>query len=198
MGIAGGFCVVHDRAKDVLAEVADVKAEIDKFRDNEHMQDFQDNADKLKFLHVLPYILVFAMVCFGGVWWRAGNCCCCPNGHILDCIPLIFFSIFWLLSFIIMTIIAGISWAVSAWAMAQEIKGVFKSDPTLGDLLDHVQEKYPDFWKYVFDGLIEGLKQLRTSSTIFVVVCILGVVYACCFCCCKPYKKEGAEDGNKV
>lgn len=196
------FCVIHDKAEVVYSEVQEVEAQIDAIISSDAIKDFEEQASKLAYLHALPYLLVISTLFFSCLWFKNGACCCCKGGSMLDCCgPILLQSIFWLISFIIMTIIAAIGWVVQYVIMeavipAQDPK-IFVGEPKIGDVLDHIKDVFPDFWKYVFDGLVEGLEMMRTAATIFVVVCLVVAVYSCAFCCARPYPVEEKDGCNK-
>jgi len=184
---------MYKSAEELVGMAKNVTGEIDKMIEDPAVKEFQKNADYLKFLHALPYILVLSTLFFVVLWCKNGACCCCKNGTVLQCCCIVLpQALLWLVSFVIMTIFAAVGYLVQYVLLEQKVD-TFEGEPTVGDLLDHIQNFYAEFWELVFKELVDGLEQFRLASTIFVVACIIVVIYTCCFCCCRPYAVNKAE-----
>merc|ERR1711879_1024724 len=91
---------------------------------------------------------------------------------------------------------------MGGWTMrnkSDEVKlgSLFNGNPSLKELLEHIQTAYPDFWALVFANLEKGLIQFYASFVVFLFICILIAFYGCSLCCCRPYTiREAATDGK--
>jgi len=193
------YCEIYKSAETLDSSYNSIKAEIDKLTTGDAIDSFNKGAENLKYLHILPWILVLSTVFFGCMWFKNGACCCCSNGSFMwCCLVSVPQAITWLLAFILMTIFTGIGFAFGPVVLNTELPD-FKGNPTVGTLLDHIQAAFPRFWEIVFEELVSGLDTFRTASTIFVVICMIIVVYSCCFCCCRPYGVgDKANEGGQV
>jgi len=192
------YCNIWGRADSIKNAVGDVTKEIDKFIDSDLVKEYQKEGDKLVGLHALPYILVISALFFFGFWWRGGQCWCwpcCTGGSKLGCIYIFPHIIFWLVFFIINSIIVGAG--IFLKFFSEEVKVDFlKGKPNLKEFLDHVKTTYPEFWNKVFADMEEGLDFMWHAALVFHFFCIIIVSYGCCMCCCRPYKEP--KDTGKV
>jgi len=194
--VAPVYCKIWESAETLDQSYTQIKAEIDKLTTGGPIDTFNDYAQYLKFLHILPWILVLSTVFFAFMWWKNGACCCCSNGSVAHfCLLALPQAIFWLLAFIFMSIFTVIGFAFGPVVMEVKVDS-FKGQPTVGVLIEHIQNAFPEFWKIVFDDLESGLATFRTASTLFVIASIIIIVYSCCFCCCRPYGK--GENADKA
>jgi len=192
------YCEIWKSAQILDTSYVSIKTEIDKMTTGDAIDTFNNAAKNLKFLHILPWILVLSTLIFGVMWWKNGACCCCSNGTFMwCCLVSVPQAVTWLLAFILMSIFTGIGFAFGPVVLDLKVDE-FKGQPTVGTLLDHVKDTFPEFWAIVFEELVSGLDTFRSSSTIFVVCCLIIIIYSCCFCCCRPYGigDDKANDGR--
>eukprot|EP00928_Gymnodinium_smaydae_P018323 TRINITY_DN1697_c0_g2_i1.p1 TRINITY_DN1697_c0_g2~~TRINITY_DN1697_c0_g2_i1.p1 ORF type:complete len:375 (+),score=89.53 TRINITY_DN1697_c0_g2_i1:61-1185(+) len=181
------FCEMRKNSDELSKMGTEIRNMIATFTQNDGVVMFEAQTGNLMALHALPYVLVLSTVFFAVLWYKNGACCCCSNGSCIQVVCLILPQVvFWLVAFVIMAIFAGIGWAFSIVILPMQMPG-FKGEPTIADLLDHIQTEFSGFWDAVFADMVDGLQEFRTASTVFTVACILVILYSCCFCCCRPY-----------
>lgn len=93
------YCKIDGSATLIKGGVADVDKEIDKFRNSEYMNKFVDNADKLDYIHALPYVMILSLIFFSIFWLRGGVCPCSRGGKFLDFVFLVMHALLWLVFF---------------------------------------------------------------------------------------------------
>lgn len=186
------YCSIHASASAVVASVGTVNAEIDKFIDSDMVGNYKDHANKLTFLHILPYVLVISALFFFIIWWK-------KTSKIGCCVYLIAHAVFWLLYFVINTIILALAILVKYAGDQIEIP-FLKGKPNLTEFIEHIQTTYPEFWAVVFADMEEGLEFLFRSAAVFEVFCIVIVAYGCCLGCWRPYRDASAKvvDASEV
>jgi uncharacterized membrane protein len=191
------FCAIWDSGDELYNMYQTVQAEIDTFTTGEAIEQFNEYAGYMRYLHALPWVLTLSTVFFAIMWIKNGACCCCTNGSFLQCLCLALpQSIFWFLAFIIMAIFAAIGYAWQFVVLDQTVSD-FNGEPTVGQLLDHFQTAFPEFWDLVFKDLSEGLALFRIAATIFVIACLIIAIYSCCFCCRRPYETESNKQDSE-
>lgn len=184
------YCEIHTAANDIITGYDDVDAALNRFSSGEIIDDWEEYAPYLEVMHSMPYILVVGVMFFYCFWMRGGVCCCCEGGTLCGFV-LIFYAIFWLLCFILYFVICVVGISVKYFADRYEVT-VFDGNPTVDEVLDHIQTKFPEFWNVVFADMEDGLSTLLTASFFMVAASLLIVFYSCCECCCCPYR--GAKD----
>lgn len=189
------FCSLYDTSNEVVNGVSEVNDQINKFTDSEMVQEWKENADYLQALHGLPYILVISSAFFLCFWWRDGACwccCCCKDGSKLGCLYIFPHAFFWLVFFIINTIVFAIGILVPI--ASEDLKlDVLNNKPTLKVFMEHLETKFPEFYDLVFKGLIDGLNGMWRASAVFEFFSIAIIMYGCCMCCCRPYRREYSQ-----
>jgi len=132
---------------------------------------------------------VVGMVFFTLFWFKDAACLCC-GGSCCGSLAAILFTLLWLIFFTVSAIIFGTGYLIRNRADEIPIDGVFAKDVSLEALLEHIQTEYSAFWDIVFKDLEEGLEMLYGSSFIFVVICLIIMMYALSICCCRPYTNK--------
>lgn len=194
--VVPGFCETWRAADDIILGMDDVDAEIDKFKKSDAIEDFNKYRDVIDALHVLPYLMVFALAFFSYFFYQGGLCCCCRGGTIRGSLCLFPFAFCWLIGFVIWVAICATGVAVVV--LQDDIKvSELKGDPTVGTVIDHIQEQYPEFWNMVFADLEDGLKFMYFASWFVLATALLIFLFTCAVCICRPYhhalpKEEGA------
>jgi hypothetical protein len=189
------FCEISNSADSIVAGMAMVTAEIDKFKESDLVKQWDENKTYLTLLHCMPYFMVIAMLFFTLFWYRGGVCCFCRGGTKAGC-GLILMAIFWLVSFILYVVVLGTGIALSVLKDQIEVP-VLKGTPSLEQAIDHIEYQYPEFWRIVFAGLVDGLDQLYKASWFFNVVALIILIYSFCECCCCPYRKKADPEPKK-
>lgn len=192
------YCSMYRLADETVAGVAGVRAEIDSMAKSDEVKTWEDNADKLNYLHALPYILVISALFFACGWYLHGSCwccCCCRQGQsgARSCMWVFPHFLFWFIFFIINSIIVVAGFVIQESLNEVKLKGVLKGDPTVEEFIDHVQLVYPEFWNVVFGKMETGLLDMWRAAIIFEVFCIVIVAYGCCMCCCRPYRRSDTD-----
>jgi len=188
------FCGIWASGGEIVNGMAAVTKEINAFKDSDIVKQWDDNKGYLTGLHAIPWILVIGMVFFSLFWLRGGVCCCCREGTWCGCM-LIFYALFWLVSFVIYLIIALVGVGIKYGAKNIEVP-VLKGKPTLEEAISHIKVNYPEFWSTVFADLEDGLSLLLDSSFFFVGAALLIMLYSLVLCCCCPYRKPKDQQGS--
>merc|ERR1719230_1452530 len=114
--------------------------------DNEAVKNVQDNVSLLQLMHALPYLLVISMLFFLCFWLKDAAPPCC-GGSVLGCLPALLHLLTWLVFLVLSSVICSIGITIKYNADQVPMPaGVFKGDPSLKDLLEHIQEAFPEFW----------------------------------------------------
>merc|ERR1712183_585776 len=166
--------------QETARQLNEITQELDQL-DTDQVKSFEENSDRLVLLHALPYVLLLSMLFFFCFWKKDAACCCC-GGSLGGCVALVLHLVLWLVFLIISLVIVVIAWTFKFGQDKIELKGQFNNDPTLEQLLNHIEIGYPEFWKLVIVPLEEPLDQFYTAAFIFLVFCILISFYGCCLC----------------
>jgi len=185
------FCSIYTSSEGIVAGVSTVNKAIDSFKTSDIVEKWDDYHKFLILLHGLPYIMVIALLFFSCFWLKGGVCCCCKGGTLAT-LALIPFSLFWLLAFVIYSIVCVIGVTVKYSSDRIDVP-VLKGKPNLKQAIEHIETVFPEFWKLVFADLSDGLDLLLKASFFFVVACIIIALYSCCECLCCPYRKASKE-----
>lgn len=191
-GTSPMYCGIYVAALELEAGSGKATAEIDRFTQMQQVRDFEANSDRLQAVHALPYLMLLSMVFFFIFWWRDAACCCC-GGSIVGLIALALHLICWLVFFVLMSIISAAGLTLTVGRDKVKVTGVVKGNPTLGELLDHIQVSFPEFWGLVFKPLSAPGEQLLQAALVFWVLCVLLLLYGSCLCCCRPYTERHEE-----
>jgi len=189
------FCEIYIAGNTLDTAVGAITKEIGKFIDGDLVKQFNDYSQYMDYLHGLPYILVLSMVFFT-CWFAKDGACCCCGASCIGCLALIPYFVLWLAFFIISSLVVGIGGAYTYYLREVPLD-MFAGKPTLAELLEHIQTKFPEFWDTVFAELGEGLEFFWYSAIVFWVFCILIWLYGCCICCCCPYKKHHSKSSSE-
>lgn len=198
------YCEMHKQAGLIVEQKETVDKQIDKFTDNDLVKRYNKYSRFLFAMHGLPYLLWISAFCFAYVWYFDGAAWCpfckncpCAGGSKIGCCFIFFHILFWLVIFILASVVTGIGMALK-FASDQIQLDFLKGKPNLKQVLEHIQTEYADFWDVVFGDLEPGLNQLFRAACAFEVFCVVIVVYGCCMCCCRPYRDQKAPDGTPI
>eukprot|EP00933_Yihiella_yeosuensis_P072237 TRINITY_DN8057_c2_g1_i1.p1 TRINITY_DN8057_c2_g1~~TRINITY_DN8057_c2_g1_i1.p1 ORF type:complete len:401 (-),score=51.76 TRINITY_DN8057_c2_g1_i1:327-1529(-) len=183
------YCNIHTKSAELEKGAAKVSAQIDKFQNNKFVKDFENYSGKLGLLHALPYVLCLSLFFFFVFWWRDAACCLFGGGFI-GCTSYILHFILWLVFFILSTIICAIGYTYKYFADRIPTGKTFNQDPTMKDLLVHLEKTFPRFWDLVFQPLSDPCEQFLLSVSFFELVCVLILFYGWITCCCCPYTEK--------
>mmetsp|Transcript_19259 Transcript_19259/g.36042 ORF Transcript_19259/g.36042 Transcript_19259/m.36042 type:complete len:349 (-) Transcript_19259:24-1070(-) len=187
------YCEIYISADLIIEGFADVDKALDKFKNGEIIKTWSDYSSYLVCLHAMPYILIIGLLFFTFFWMRGGVCCCCRGGTKTGFL-LLFYVILWLVCFILYFVVCVVGIAIK-YASDKFKVSIFEDDPTIEDVLEHIQTKFPEFWKLVFADMEDGLDILLKASFFMVVGSILISIYSCCECCCCPYREKADKAG---
>jgi len=196
------YCGIWSSSDAIAAKAsADVKPQLDKFINTDLAQKWEDKSglalhETLQMLHGVPYILVLAMVFLTLWWWK--DAVCCSGGSCCGKIFMLFFMVLWLVFTVMSAAICGIGYIIRNKSEDIELDPageVFQGNPSLKDILDHIQTEYPEFWKIVFpEDLIAGLEQVNGAFVVFLAVCMVSLIYSLTVCICRPYQENAEKD----
>lgn len=196
-GAVQSFCEIYSNAGRILDGMSEVTKAIDAFEKNDAVKVWDDYSDFLTFLHLLPYIMVIALIFFSLFWLKGGICCCCKQGSLCGSLALFPFAIFWLVTFIIYAVILAIGYTIKVLSKDIEVDGL-KGKPSLKEAIEHIKDKFPLFWKTVFADMEDPCLHLYNSAWFFTIAALLILVYSLCTCCCRPYQKTEAAENAAV
>jgi hypothetical protein len=180
------YCEIYEAADGLVAGAQDALDAIDELINSEGVQQFEEHSDRLALLYVMPYLLLVSLLFFSCFWKKDAAWCCC-GGSIVGCLVWALHLAFWLASLIINFVIVGVAWQ---WKFKQDkitMGPPFKGNPTLAELLSHIETTYPSFWAMVVVPLEDPLNQLYVSSFVLLAACILLGFYGLCLPVCRPY-----------
>jgi hypothetical protein len=180
------YCKIYLAADGLVAGARTALDAVDQLADSDQVKTFEENSDRLVLLHAMPYVLLLSMLFFFCFWKKDAACCCC-GGSLGGCVALVLHLLLWLVFLIISLIIVVIAWTFKFGQDKIELTGQFNNDPTLEQLLNHIETSYPEFWKLVIVPLEQPLDQFYTAAFLFLMFCILISFYGCCLCLCRPY-----------
>jgi TM2 domain-containing membrane protein YozV len=184
------YCGMYELGLGLAEGTSGVNSAIDKLIDSDEVRRFEDEAEKLVYLHALPYALLVSLFFFVVFWYKDAACLGC-GGTVIGALACCCHLIFWLVFFIVSIIFVAIGVGIMYLADNAELTGAgLKGDPTLGELLDHVQTTYPTFWDIVFEPLEYPMLLFWRAFVVFLFFCIVIFFYGCCVCTCRPYKKK--------
>jgi hypothetical protein len=190
------YCEIYNSALELETTIKDVNAEIDKMENSDAMATFNDNAGSLNGLHMLPWLMIIALSLYTCFWYASyGTCCCCSDsgGKCCPTLLLIPHTLLCLLFFVFTTIFIGLSIIWKSWVLEAKLEDL-EGDPTVGDVLEHIQTAFPDFWETVFADLEKGLLAYVGACWVLFFATIVTVVYMVCVCLCRPYKPQEKQE----
>jgi len=195
IGTSVFYCNIYGSAKMVMDIVPETTAAIDAFIESDMVKSYNEYAGNLKLLHALPWITLGPAALFFFFFWKtAGTCVCCKGGGVMSCLCFIFpFAFFWLLFFVINTILVAVGIVVKHGQDRIELP-MLQGKPTLEEFIAHVQATYPEFWALVFEDMVASLDFMNNAFLIYEVFAIVILFYGLCMCACNPYK----DDEGKV
>mmetsp|Transcript_38513 Transcript_38513/g.87584 ORF Transcript_38513/g.87584 Transcript_38513/m.87584 type:complete len:344 (-) Transcript_38513:89-1120(-) len=183
------YCGIYKAGAELVSRATTVRAEIDRIEGSGAVDNFEEYSGYFVALHALSYLLVIAMV-FYTFFWAQGGVCCSDGASRFSCCTLLAFSIFWFIAFVLM--LAVVAGGVVAKRGAAEVRiAQLNGSPTVAELLENIEARFPQFWTTVFENLISGLRKWVGASAVLMAICIFVMVYACCICCVRPYRKNG-------
>jgi len=159
------FCGIYTSADGIVTGIAEVDKAINAFKTSDAVKKFEDNKTLLTLLHALPYFMVIALLFFAIFWWRGGVCCCCRGGTKCGTFALIPSILFWLVSFVIYTVVLAAGIMVKL--MADKIPvPVLKGEPNLDVAINHIKTNFPEFWNAVFQDMEDSLDKPVESAPV--------------------------------
>jgi len=176
------YCNIHRSAAEIVTGMSTVTQALATFKDSEIVKRWTEHEDQLVYLHALPYVMVFSLLCFSLFWIRGGVCCCFRDGTIAT-LALIPFALCWLTSFVIYLVIFILGVGIKYLADKVPVFAL-RGAPSLEKAIAHLQTNFPAFWNLVFADMVDGLDLLFKSSAFIVVVALLIALYSGCVCCC--------------
>jgi len=183
------YCDIYSAADGLLDGAQQTLNEVDKLIDSDEAEYFEKNTDRLVLLHLLPYPLVLSMLFFTCFWKKDAACCCC-GGSLGGCILLLLHFALWLVSLVGSMLIVVIAWGFKFHQDKIEVGPPVKGNPTLEELLEHIQQSYPGFWDIVVVPLEGPLNQLYVAAFIMLVACLYISIYGLSVCLCRPYTNK--------
>lgn len=161
-----GYCSIYSNAYFIVSETEIVTEQIDKYVNSEIVNTWEDNKDLLTYLYALPLVLILSALFFFLFWWKDAACVCSKGGSKIGCCFLLLHSFFCFAFFIIATIVCSVGWVVQYESDEITTDNTFKGDPSLKELLDHVETTYPTLWNSVMGDLEPALKLFLASMTL--------------------------------
>lgn len=191
------YCEMHTQADTLHGTVSSVNNEIDKLTDGDQIKTFKNNSNILNALHGLPYLMLFSMLLLSCFWCAEKPACCCCGGNVgPGCAffwHLAFCFAFWLICVVFIVVRAMTLHAFETTTINQ-----FEGNPTIMDLLNHIQNQWPEFWDIALSKFVERLDGFVNSMAAAMALLILIFIYSCglCICCGKPYVASSAAVGD--
>uniref|UniRef100_A0A7S4UWV5 Uncharacterized protein n=1 Tax=Alexandrium monilatum TaxID=311494 RepID=A0A7S4UWV5_9DINO len=178
------FCSIYEAGGTVLSQVQSVRAEIDRFKGSKEVEIFE-YAVYFCLLYILPYFLVVSMIFLTCFWAQGGDCY--GSSRSMAVCTAILFALFLIVAFALMTTVVVAGRAVARADAAEVHVTQLRGDPTVVQLLGHIEANFPEVWDLVFSNFIRGLSGWVGASAVLLAICIIVMLYSCCLCCCRPY-----------
>jgi len=189
-----GYCKIYKNADAIASSTGEVTKAIDAFYENDFVRGYEEQGDNMRGLHLLPYVLMVSMLCFLLFWCRDAACPCSGSGGskiggaAVSCHALL-----WLVFFVWNTVVTAAGLAVVHFPARVKVE-FLKGGPSLEELIEHVEQQYPEFAAIVFEPLAGPGEKFLTACITFEIFCAIIVVYGCCVCCWTPYRDD--DDGR--
>mmetsp|Transcript_74028 Transcript_74028/g.217219 ORF Transcript_74028/g.217219 Transcript_74028/m.217219 type:complete len:351 (-) Transcript_74028:291-1343(-) len=181
------FCSVRSAAADIAAGVSTVTQGVDEITGNEAITEFENMSAKFSWtVNLLPYIF-WVCALFYLVFFMTSRPSC--RGGRIACCSCTFHGIFFFLSLLISISIVAAGIAIVIVAADWRVPEPFRGQPTIADLVDHLQTNFPEFYRVVLEDLIDGLKKTFNAYVVFLAAHIMLLINACT-CCCGLYSSQ--------
>jgi len=179
------YCEIYGAANELVDGAQATLDAIDDLIDSEQAQRLPDD-HRIAFLYVLPYLLLVSLLFFSCFWKKDASWCCC-GGSVVGCLAWALHLAFWLASLVVNLVIVVAAWRLKFKQDDVTVGVPFRGNPTLAELLSHIETTYPSFWAIVVVPLEDPLNKLYVSSFVLLAACILLGFYALCLPVCRPY-----------
>jgi hypothetical protein len=180
------YCEIYEAADGLVDGAQATLDAIDDLIGSEQVQRFEDHSDRLALLYVLPYLLLVSLLFFSCFWKKDAAWCCC-GGSVVGCLAWTLHLAFGLVALIVNLVIVAAAWRLKFQQDDITMGAPFKGNPTLAELLSHVETTYPSFWAIVVVPLEDPLNKLYVSSFVLLAACVLLGFYGVCLPVCRPY-----------
>lgn len=187
------FCQIYADATTLLDGVAEVNSQIDTFTTGENVDDIKTVVNGLNALHGLPYCMLLSMLFFACFWYaEKPACCCCGGKFISGCAFMFHLSCCWFLFFwcALFVAIRGVTLDQMEKTPAESFQG----NPTVKEVIDHMQNEWPEFWDIAMKKLVDALDGFVSSMAAAMALVLIIFIYTCglCITCGKPYSEKNA------
>lgn len=188
------FCQIYRDTTTLLDSVASVNRQIDTFTTGDSVNDVKDGVDRLSALHGLPYCMLLSMLFFACFWYAEKPACCCCGGKFLSgCAFFFHLSCCWFLF-----VWCAVFIAVRGLTLDQIEKtraSNFEGNPTVKEVIDHIQNEWPVFWDIAMKKLVDALDGFVNSMASAMALVLIIFIYSCglCIMCGKPYSEKNAD-----
>jgi len=150
----------------------------------------------LNIMHVLPYLLLLSMG-FHTFYWYKDDLPIPFCGPCLGRFGLLFHLAILLIFTGLITTVLVISLTFAEFQNQVPLVGVFENqEPTLEDVLLHIEGNYPNFWMIVIDPLIEPLKMMYYATWSLWACCIFMWLFNITVTCFRPYKEKKIQSST--
>eukprot|EP00930_Biecheleria_cincta_P027772 TRINITY_DN19439_c0_g1_i1.p1 TRINITY_DN19439_c0_g1~~TRINITY_DN19439_c0_g1_i1.p1 ORF type:complete len:363 (-),score=51.34 TRINITY_DN19439_c0_g1_i1:146-1234(-) len=191
------YCQIFTDTTALKDSVTEVNKEIDNLSGSDGVKAFQDNASALNVLHALPSMMFISMLFLTCFWFAEKPACCCCGGRFLSgCawfMHLSFCSSLWF----VCVLFVAIRNAMLQQMETTTIKDV-SGNPTVKQLVDHLQKAWPQFWDIGLKKFVDELDGFVNSMAATMALVMIIFVYSCLLCvmCGKPY--AASKDARSV
>jgi len=178
------YCNLYNQGQSIIDSILPLQAALKLFTDHEYVLKFEENSGKLEFMKGGPAFLLIGMLFFL-MFFLQGDATCC--GSCCGCACLSCCTFYWLFFLIICSIIAGLGMATMQLAKTEKLASI-PGEPTIDELLTHIEVEFTEFYDYVFKDMIASMLLVYKSAIVYEGVLSFIFWYSCCLCCCRPYK----------
>lgn len=189
-------CRIYIRAGALASEMREVLSQAQGFASSEAADALRDAVGSLSTLHGLPSPLLVAMIFVTYLW------CGCWYGNkgqedfrLARC-SLVPFSCCWSGAFMstILVIIVASRRSVAEVGLADVDLPLLRGDVTDPEVLEHIRERFPQFYDTVFAEVVAGLHAWALASGGMLVMCIMVMAYTSLLWSCEPYRRVGVVE----
>mmetsp|Transcript_68398 Transcript_68398/g.158706 ORF Transcript_68398/g.158706 Transcript_68398/m.158706 type:complete len:373 (+) Transcript_68398:58-1176(+) len=188
IAITEGFCPIYKNANQLVNSTSEVQDAISMIIDNDGVETLEKQSGRLQGLHVIPYLGWVGALFYACFFCSQKAVTICRGGSCGACVAFTCHSVFFVVYFIICVVITGAALAGSVMARDHAIEKPFPGKPTLAELVDHIEVRFPEFYDVVLKDFILGLESVRSAFLLNTVTCIFLLLHTVLACCCGVYK----------
>mmetsp|Transcript_9998 Transcript_9998/g.20689 ORF Transcript_9998/g.20689 Transcript_9998/m.20689 type:complete len:351 (+) Transcript_9998:56-1108(+) len=178
------YCSMHSAADDILNGMAVVREGVDEIVNNDAINQYEEIAGKISTgINLLPYLFWISALFYLCFLMSSRPSC---KGGRLACCSCTFHGLFFTLSFLISLVFVAVGIAIVILAAEIKLPDPFQGEPTIDQVITHIETEFPEFYNVVLRDLIDGMKKTFNAYVFFFAAHVMLLINACT-CCCGLY-----------